>query len=484
MAINGPNHTSGMRKYIDVTGYGAVGNRVTDDTAAIQAAIDAAADRGSPRPKGGVVFLPPGDYIISSPLVLPRNGNDISSVVWLTGANLRATRIRGSAAFPVDRGMIEWEATTARIWHGKISNLCLTLPNVSGVRGIYHKANQGKGNITTVAQVKDEWMQCDFENLLIEGSNMYHEVLIDLEIGNREAKFVNVFGAPCPGEKPTYDTLLIRTPTSVFDGTRWSDAAGIGFSTLENVHGMIYRDGRARNFEGRIYHSEVRNMFCNGGKTGPAYKFMNGVGVNFYNIRNEGKSESSQIHIENCQGYRFENFGLGTPDAIYPKWAARSPYKFGDVVISPSLTGNHLATSKKYFTCTVRGISSGSEPIWPTVDGNIVVDGTVTWQVTGDALGDGLVLVASKNNIFSNRDSGSGILFSNRLVKVIKTDANCSGNRFTDIVLTVGTAGDPNPEIDILGTDESISGFTQTGTVKRDDPSSSYTYTRYNKFHS
>jgi hypothetical protein len=47
------------RLVFDVKDYGAVGNAVTDDTTAIQAAINAAGAAG-----GGTVYLPPGTYII------------------------------------------------------------------------------------------------------------------------------------------------------------------------------------------------------------------------------------------------------------------------------------------------------------------------------------------------------------------------------------------------------------------------------------
>jgi hypothetical protein len=48
---------------LNVKDFGAVGNGATDDTAAIQLAIDAAAAAG-----GGVVVFPPGVYLISAPL--------------------------------------------------------------------------------------------------------------------------------------------------------------------------------------------------------------------------------------------------------------------------------------------------------------------------------------------------------------------------------------------------------------------------------
>ncbi|MHB0998229.1 MAG: glycosyl hydrolase family 28-related protein [Armatimonadota bacterium] len=59
--VSGPYH--------DVRHYNAVGDGVADDTAAIQAAIDAA--------NGGTVLLPAGTYLLRSTLTIPRTSNGI-----------------------------------------------------------------------------------------------------------------------------------------------------------------------------------------------------------------------------------------------------------------------------------------------------------------------------------------------------------------------------------------------------------------------
>ena len=62
-----------LRESVSVKDFGARGDGVTDDTAAIQAAIDYIASI-----RGGTVFFPPGDYIISSKLIVAYSDMNVS----------------------------------------------------------------------------------------------------------------------------------------------------------------------------------------------------------------------------------------------------------------------------------------------------------------------------------------------------------------------------------------------------------------------
>jgi hypothetical protein len=75
---------------ISIKEFGAIGNNVVDDTAALQAAIDAA-------PSGSVIYLPPGTYKVTSSLTF--GGKQVRMI----GANaaLNGTRLDGAVDGPI-----------------------------------------------------------------------------------------------------------------------------------------------------------------------------------------------------------------------------------------------------------------------------------------------------------------------------------------------------------------------------------------------
>lgn len=101
--------------------FGAYGDGAHDDTAAIQAAIDAAQKQG-----GGMVYLPPGSYLIDSALHVTADG--ISIVGAGLGVNGGTTIVLGSAT---QDGISVGACTGTRIAHLRI----MTSANITATAG-------------------------------------------------------------------------------------------------------------------------------------------------------------------------------------------------------------------------------------------------------------------------------------------------------------------------------------------------------------
>ena len=105
---------------INVKDYGATGDGVTDDTAAIQAAIDASEAAG-----GGIVYFPPGDYRTTSVLTVDNVG------VTLMGAGRQATIITPDAG---TYDVIEFDGETpgVTLTGGAIRDMKIDAANMTG----------------------------------------------------------------------------------------------------------------------------------------------------------------------------------------------------------------------------------------------------------------------------------------------------------------------------------------------------------------
>jgi hypothetical protein len=82
---------------VSVKNYGAVGNGVADDTAAIQAAVARAVTIG-----GAVVYFPPGTYLTSAAITIASTGVDI------LGAGSQASLIKCSGGRRTESPLLRW----------------------------------------------------------------------------------------------------------------------------------------------------------------------------------------------------------------------------------------------------------------------------------------------------------------------------------------------------------------------------------------
>ena len=141
---------SKLKDVVSVKDFGAAGDGATDDTTAIQAAIDACS--------GKVLILPSGTYLTSQPLVIPhgmticgasRTGTTIQKTTTNTYACI-ATGQSVDAVFAFDA-----KTASAFVFRAQISDLTLT----------------GSGGVSAVGVYLGRCSQSSFANLLISSVN-------------------------------------------------------------------------------------------------------------------------------------------------------------------------------------------------------------------------------------------------------------------------------------------------------------------------
>lgn len=140
----------------------ARGNGTTDDTAAIQGAIDALA-----AVRGGRLLFPPGEYRIMSPgLVLPRQ-NQLA--IELVGCGVLATTLYANTAdLASDEPLISWESENAPAWRSRIAGM--TIARADAGKVLRHDTPFG---------LNDRWMGCSIEDVAFQSVGLT-ETLVEL----------------------------------------------------------------------------------------------------------------------------------------------------------------------------------------------------------------------------------------------------------------------------------------------------------------
>jgi len=178
--FTGSGVVSGLGKndYLKPQWWGAVGDGVTDDTAEIQAAIDAAEAAG-----GGIVYFPPGTYTITSAIT-----NDGLGVV-LKGASRSSSIIYQSGTDSEDCLVVDASAPAGHQFRSGISDLTLLGNEDSGV-GL----TLTNGYEYTIERVT---VRSHGGNGIDIGGYIYYSTLRDVEVwlnGGHGVRFYNTGG--------------------------------------------------------------------------------------------------------------------------------------------------------------------------------------------------------------------------------------------------------------------------------------------------
>lgn len=123
-AVNRPINEK-LEEFISVKDFGAIGDGVTDDTIAIQNAINAVQAK-----KGGVVYLPTGNYLVT---------DELST----TDTELPIT-IQGSGAYTTAKG-------TAISWSGGNAKTVFKMPSYGAIKDLYIENINASTSVAAVA---------------------------------------------------------------------------------------------------------------------------------------------------------------------------------------------------------------------------------------------------------------------------------------------------------------------------------------------
>jgi len=152
---------SKLKDVVSVKDFGAVGDGVTDDTAAIQATVDAVVAAG-----GGTVYIPSGAYLLNGTtgddgivhgiLVPFQSSNGLANRVHIVGQSKSTELNAGSDNMYI----IRWSDS-----HGKLSNLSLDNNGHTGVTALAVVPEDTTQTTTVVYQ-----QQNTFEDIIIRGT--------------------------------------------------------------------------------------------------------------------------------------------------------------------------------------------------------------------------------------------------------------------------------------------------------------------------
>ena len=169
------DYWTGKYGVVNVKDYGAIGDGVHDDTAAIQAAIDAVVALG-----GGRIFFPPGTYVITSTLTTPNT--DV--VVVLQGAARDLTIIQAAGA--INGYMYEhWcnGGIEDMTWDGNaVANSTVIIGNKSGQSTLSFKQYAVRATLkNTVTGPSGSWVfACWDENQTFQVDTLWlRDVLVE-----------------------------------------------------------------------------------------------------------------------------------------------------------------------------------------------------------------------------------------------------------------------------------------------------------------
>jgi hypothetical protein len=383
--------------HIDVRSYGAAGDGVTDDSSAIQAALDAAAETANGT-YGGFVFLPKGLFRIGSQLVIP-NG------VGLLGSGPASTIIKALNTFNAD-SMITNQNKDGTQEYAFIESLAVD-------------ANKAAGAVCVTAAVDFVSL---FINSYVRDTIIFNSSNVGLRIASASGMgpvlIENTWVIGNDGHNVLVEEVVGNTESSV----------GICFINLTSEHqasgkAAIYLKGLGFSYQWNFFSTHIE--MANGG-AGTRGVVIDGVGhVLFHGLQiHSGNTTGVKaVEITNAaQNVGIQLRGVTNINLIDPVLDdAKNNFTLGPVHIGEYITPDTHVIGTKTFE---NGVGAALGGLTPNID---LIDTTSTAEGVGSGIR------------FRGADVGTSTT-SFAEIKAYKTNS-ISGDYSADLVLSTRENG-------------------------------------------
>lgn len=310
--------------YLNVKDFGAVGDGITDDSAAILATVNAAAAVSSGvGVNPSVVFFPPGVYLVTSPCLTPTNTTFLTGLSYVGSGWYTSVLRFGTLCSPT------WfydDGATNRLKHATFCDLGFEgkdWTTISAYTDIPTNANGFK--ITSSGSDHGfKFFRCRFEGL-----NKGHEM-----DGTNTASEMKYFS--CRWRK-------IRNACYTLNNAQAVNHELFGCD-VESIYGDVFSIGTSGGGSIKVYGGSV--------------VMLSDVGSDVYFLRSTGSSSGSATPLS-FNGVRMEIRGNHTNIAITSN-THRIDAKFNDCLVyndSTSTTDKTVASIGSYSTLVMKGCS-------------------------------------------------------------------------------------------------------------------------------